>query len=234
MADPVSLSNDRLHQMLDDLLSDAAPTGALESDKFWHFMAAVARGRGITETLHASGLQWADKAPPSPKKSLPHRQFRAYHIGLLAQLLMDAGRMGGASVLPGNFNHSLIASDLISMLGGKGGLGEADPLILTSGRGGKATIRRHARNRVVGAILWRAEHSKKSVAAVRASYLPDVVKTTWDSWMKEAKEYGGNVVEDAKKAGRAGDVSSPYAVTDDKLRRLVALAHELQRRRKSL
>lgn len=223
--------------LLANLLSKAGSNGELNSDAFWRFVAALAQGRGITAALHDAGLDAVAAAPASPAATRNFREARAYHIAVLNQFLMDAGGLAGCpSILPANFRHGVVASDLLAMLGGVGGMGEAEPQILKSARGGSANLRRYARQRIVGTVLWRAARTGASRAAIWDALMPPDVdgatpdKTVLDKWLAECGGAKGELACTARAAGAAGDMASPYAATDDELAPVIKLARTAQGR----
>jgi hypothetical protein len=123
-----SLDPEELLARLRALLATADPaTGALDQDAFWEFVAGVAQGRGITTRLHEAGLEKLTTVRPPILRTSNARGGRAYHIGLLTQLVTDiGGPPERASVFPASFDYGAIAGDLMTMLGGPRGLGE-DP-----------------------------------------------------------------------------------------------------------
>lgn len=230
-----ALGTDELLARLRALLSNARPeTGDLEADEFWKFVAAVAQGRGITTRLHDAGIEQLEKVAPSPAGTRNERERRAYHIGLLARLLMDIGGPAGrASVLPANFSHAAVVGDLLAMLGGPGGMGEARPQILASERGGAGNLRRHARRALVGAVLWRAAREGRSQAEIRGGLLPDMDKSVWDGWLREVGGANGEFAGAARDAGAAGRRDDYWSWTDEQLGPVIQLARGGQGRRNS-
>ncbi len=152
-----------LHALLSDLLADgAANGGTLNPDSFWQFAAALAQGRGIMAGLHAEGIDAGSRVNPSPRKTQDARQRRAYHVAVLLHLLPGIGRRqdqpdnskrDGASLLPGNFNAGVVASDLLSMLENYPGARAGEGQILPTGKGGQGQLRGYARRIIVGCCI---------------------------------------------------------------------------------
>jgi hypothetical protein len=221
----------QLHVMLDDLLADAEASGAdLDADRFWHFVTALAQGRGITSRLHDEGLEAVADVPPGAR--LHERQRRAYHIGLLTRLVTDIGRLPGLpSILPGNFSHGLIAADLQSMLAGQTGQGRGKPQVLYGGESGIDNLRKMAREQLVGAIFWRMGRSGLSQTKVREALIPDLDKQTWDGWLRDCGGSDGEWAQGALEAGRSGQEGVGWAASDADLARVIKLAREGRGRR---
>jgi hypothetical protein len=225
----------QLHAMLDELLADAEGSaegsGAdLDADAFWHFVTALAQGRGITSRLHEAGLAAVAGAPPGAHRH--DRERRAYHIGLLARLVTDIGRLPGQpSILPGNFSHGVIAADLLSMLAGQTGQGRGKPLVLYGGESGIDNLRKMARQQLVGAIFWRMGRSGLSQTKVREALIPDLGKQTWDGWLRKFGGSDGTLAQDALEAGRSGQEGVGWAASDADLARVIKLAREGRGRR---
>ncbi|PVH30328.1 hypothetical protein DDE20_01880 [Pararhodobacter oceanensis] len=214
--------------MLSELLAKGSNgTGALNEGGFWHFIAAVAQGRGITENLHAAGLEAVNEVPQSPVSTFNSRQHRAYHIRLLAQLILGLGASPDhVSVLPSNFNHGAVVADLLQMLEGPGGMGEAAPQMLYSNRQAATALIRYARQRLVGTVLWRIGHTGKTQDAVWRDLMgDDAEKTRLDRWLKALGGRRGEFGRSALVAGQAGDLSSPYAASNEELAEVVELAN---------
>ena len=231
------LSRDGLHAALDALLDAAdADAGRLHPDAFWEFVAMITFGRGITEGLHGAGLEALSAVPGSPAASRNERETRAYHLGLLIQLLMDLGRLPGeASVLPANFQHGVIVADMLGMLAGPGGLGEGAPQILTSAKKGWAQMRRFARRSLVGVVRWRMGKTGKTREEVWFDLMGnEASKATLDDWQAEAGGPHGNLCRDAFEAGRASKPMRRWGDSNAELAPLIALANSAPGKRKTV
>ena len=219
-----------LHVALGAMMLEAeANGGRLDKEGFWEFVAMVAQGRGIAEDLHAAGLaalQAVRGQTQDPKGSMLQRQERAYHLGLLAQLLMDAGRVPGqASVLPANFQHGVVVHDLMGMLAGPDKMGEGAPLILTSDRKGLTGMRREARGRLVGVVRWRMGRTGTTRDKVWFELMGNDASTaTLDGWQEDVGGGKGPLCVGAFEAGRRGDLDTPLAASNSDLSRIIALA----------
>ncbi|WP_156209664.1 hypothetical protein [Pseudorhodobacter wandonensis] len=223
-----------------DAILDAADAngGRLDADAFWTFVAGLAQGRGITDGLHYAGLEAVQDVPSktqNPQKAKSKRERRAYHIGVLAQLLMDVGRMPGqGSLLPGSFQHGVVAHDLLGMQEGPDGVGRGDPQILTSGRKGIAKIRQAARFRLVGVVFWRVGRTGQTQEAVWNDLMGegDAEKSRLDRWLKEFGGAKGDLVTTAHAAGAANDTSSLFAKSNLELASTIQLVNQGSGRRK--
>jgi hypothetical protein len=183
-----------LHTMLDDLLDVAEANGGhVTPDSLRAFLAGVAQGRGVDDHLHEAGIKALQAVPQSPRNTFNERQSRAYHIGVLRQLLLVLGGIPGqASPLPGNFNHGALCGDLTAMLGGKGATGAGAPQILTSARKGQDQLKKFARSVLVGAVYFEAERSQRSLPDVFGELLhPDFPERTWQGWVRKTAEAQG-------------------------------------------
>jgi hypothetical protein len=226
--------DEQLMTMLRDLLSAASSGGEQDPYRAADFVGALLRRLGITDLLHEDGMGAAQAVPTSPAGTLKKRQERAYHLTVLYQVLLLFGhRSGEPTFFPADFAVGVLVSDLRAMLRGPGGLGEAEPQLLTTGRKGKAALRRHARQRLVGFVIWRAAHPGEKLIAVREALLPQLDKAAWDKWLKEVGGAEGELARGARAAGEVGDVSSPYVIPDSQLPELIALAMSGQRRSKA-
>lgn len=221
-----------LHAALDVVLDAAdGDGGRLDPDAFWELAAMLTQGRGITADLHGAGLEAAGASPQSPKTTLNERQTRAYHIGLLIQLIMDIGRLPGqGSLLPSNFLHGVVIHDLMGMLGGAGGMGKSKPQILTTGRKGLGGIQWAARAQLVGVVFWRKGHTGQTQVAIWANLMRDynAEKSKLDRWLSDFGGANGDLVTAAFAAGKAGDMSSPYAKSNAELAATLELADKTQ------
>lgn len=218
-----------LHDALDTML-DRADTegGRLEADAFWTFATMLAQGRGLTEGLHLAGIEAVRGLPKSPSKTLTDRQRRAYHIGLLAHLLIGLGRLPGqGSILPENFKHGVVAHDLKGMLGGPGAMGEGDPQILSSGKRGEIGLRREARRRLVGVVRWRMGAAGATRDAVWTDLMGgggNAEKSKLDRWQAEFGGKSGALCREAFAAGRAGTRINSWDASNAELADVIALA----------
>lgn len=218
-------SRQELHAALDALL-DTTGSGSMDPDALWEFVTGLAQGRGVTENLHKAGSEAAAGVGPSPAATFNARQIRAYHIGLLVALLMQVGRMPGqGSILPGNFQHGVVAHDLLGMLQGPGGMGEGDPQILTSAKGGKVGLRRAARRRLVGVVRWRMGRTRATREDVWFGLMGyEAEKSMLDRWQREFGGAEGWLCREAFAAGAAGDTTRPWAASDHDLKPVIELA----------
>lgn len=206
-SDGQTISDRELLARLEGLLHNADPeTGAIDKDEFWQFIAALALGRGIAEGLHTAGGEAVARVNPSPAKSFNERQGRAYHIGLLEQLLLDVGRSGGPSILPGNFKDGAVVADLLMMQGGKSGTGTGKPQMLYSDKAGLGDMRRHARSVWVLAICYRAARDAVSLASLHKGPLPG---KTWRGWKDEVDNETLAAATEAGKQARKNGVPVP-------------------------
>lgn len=65
--DGVDTEQGRLHKMLDQLQDKSdADGGRLDSDRFWHFVSALAQGRGLAEHYDSEGLKEKEQLPYDP------------------------------------------------------------------------------------------------------------------------------------------------------------------------
>ncbi|MDZ4136781.1 MAG: hypothetical protein U1D06_14510, partial [Paracoccaceae bacterium] len=211
--------DDELRERLGALLSGEG--GRLVPADFWQFVAAVGQGRGIAQDLHSAGIDALAEAPASPAHTREARQRRAYHIGLTARLLLAVGGdPGEASILPTNFSHGAVVSDLMSLLGGRTGLGNGDPQILNTSRRGLGHLRGHARRILVGVVLWRAGRTGKTPTAIWGDLMGDGgEKTKWDRWLREFGCADGEFARDVFAAGGRADASgwfAPFAIDNGK------------------
>jgi len=224
------IPRDQLHALLDHLLESAAADGKLQPDAFWTFAAGLAQGRGIGDALHAAGLEAAGtetETRPVLREAQNELRHRAYHIGLLVRLLADIGLLSGPSILPGNFNAGAVVSDLLVMLRGPGGAGEAKPEILTSKRKGQNALRRHARRVLLCAILWRQAHERVPLVSVIERF--DLSQDRFNAWLRESGGISGELAQAARNSGEKGDTSNPYwSAPDAELAPLIKLAHKSQ------
>jgi hypothetical protein len=231
-----------LHAALDALLDAAdADVGRLESDAFWAFAAMLASGRGIAVGLHEDGLEAVRATPDSPLNTRNERQTRAYHIALTAALLARVGRLPGqGSILPANYQHGVVIQDLLWMLGGNAGTGEADPQLLTSGRGGIGGLRRAARRRLVGVVRWRMGATGKTRAQVWDDLMgdrderngdQDADPTKLDRWQSEFGGVDGWLCRTAFEAGAARQDTRGWSATNEELADVIALARASSGRR---
>lgn len=229
-----SIPEVQLHQMLSDLLSTSDPnTGALDEDKFWHFVAALGQGRGITESLHAHGLEAVNHVAVSPRASFEARKQTAYHAGLLMRLLLgigralqeptDASKQDDASILPGNFNTLVVAGDLLSMQEGHPSAKPGKPQLLRQFKNGEENIRAFARRIVVGAVLYRMARFGRSNAKVREELDPYLEKPTWERWQREFGGPTGEFAQRVKAQAEQGE-SSNFDLSDEKLSEILAVA----------
>lgn len=234
------VSGPDLHAALEVLLQDAhLRGGSLDATAFWVFVAAIAHGRGITEGLHNEGIAALAAAPTSPKATVNVRQTRAYHIGLLRQLVMDIGGIRGqASILPVNFKHGVMASDLTTMLDRASGGGSGGPLILTSARKGADPMRKHAKMQLVGVVFWRMGRTGATRRAIWSGLMGQgAEKTKLDRWVAEFGGAEGEYARAALTAGQAWNTFDPpgpfasLAADDTSLAPLITLATSGQGRR---
>lgn len=220
-------SREDLHAVLDAIL-DAADMdkGRLDPDAFWTFAAMLAQGRGITERLHEAGIEALRATPDSPRNTHNERQRRAYHIGLTAALLAGAGRLPGqVSILPANYLHGVVIQDLLWMLGGDAGTGEAEPLILKSGKGGEAGLRKAARRRLVGVVRWRMGATGKTRAQVWEDLMGHrAEKITIDRWQRQCGGATGWLCQTAYAAGQTGQSLHGWDATNSQLEGVIKLA----------
>lgn len=215
-----------LHNHLNRLLDAAdADGGRLDMDDFWHFVAALAQGRGITEALHSDGLEGVCNTPNSPANTLEQRKRRAYHIAVTAHLLAAAGRLPGqGSILPPGYNHGVVVHDLLGMLGGNTGQGEADPQILTSMKKGKAGLRRAAQRRLVGVVYWRMGRTGKTRAEIWDDLMGlDAEKSKIDRWQRECGGPDGWLCQTALAAGKADQRGKSWDASNEELADVIRL-----------
>lgn len=232
-----ALSRTDLHAALDALLDQAdAVDGRTDADAFWEFVAGLAQGRGLTDALHEAGLEASVAVSPAPAKTLDERQKRAYHIGLLAALVMQVGRLPGqGSLLPANFQHGAIAFDLLGMLRGPSGMGDGAPLILTSARQGRDGLRHAARRQLVGVVYWRMGATGRSRAKVWEDLMGvHADKYTIDRWQHEFGGAKGELCQAAFAAGKAGKSEHGWSATNDELKGTIELVLSAPRRPKDL
>lgn len=228
------VSRAELHSLLDMLLEQAEEdAGQLAPDGLRDFLAGLVQGRGITERWHEAGLEALRAVPDSPKKTFNERQARAYHLGLLAQLLLDLGGLpGSASPLPGNFQHGVIVHDLQAMRGGQGGLGTGWPLVLSPARKGQDGLVKAARRHLVGVVRWRMGYTGKGREDIWRGLMGDrAEKTKLDRWQREFGGADGDFCQACQAAGKAGDLSSPYAASDQNLAEIIDLANKARGKR---
>lgn len=205
------IDSERLVVMLRELLAGAdANGGKMALGDFCRFSAAVTQGREITEALHDVGTEAANavaKEHPSPASTLADRQRRAYHIALLRQFLMEVGGLPGeASVLPGNFKHGVIVSDLSAMLGGHTGEGQGStPQILSSNGEGATALRHHAQWEIVCGVYWRAGRDGGTLSSVYEGLGLD--KELWDPWLRRLRRDHPDFPDLAREAGAHGSTA---------------------------
>lgn len=220
-------SREELLAALDALLDAAdANGGRLDADGFWSFAAMLATGRGIAEGLHEAGMEALRATPDSPLNTRNERQWRAYHIGLTAALLAGAGRLPGqGSILPANYLHGVVIQDLLWMLGGAAGTGEAAPQFLATSKGGDAGLRRAARQRLVGAVRWRMGATGKTRAQVWEDLMGHRAdKITIDRWQRQFGGAEGWLCQTAYAAGQTGQSLHGWDATNSQLEGVIKLA----------
>ena len=185
--------------------------GQIDPETFWQFVSLLAHGRGITEWLDQVGMKFVEavdkqgKRPPA--KDRGDEQARAYHRGVLGQLLSDMSSDNGKrmSILPDRFDALEVAKDLAAMGPNPYGLAGGEPRILRQRRGKQGFDRDMARHVVVSYVCWKAAHEGISRTKVRESLPSFIPQPTWDSWIRGAKETG----QRAKKAGESGEPKPP-------------------------
>jgi hypothetical protein len=224
-----------LHTALDVLLDGADTDGRIDTDRFWMFAALMAQGRGLTEGLHDAGLDALRTVPESPRATFAVRQVRAYHIALLARVLLDVGRLPGqGSILSANFQHGAVVHDLLGMVGGSGGIGEGDPQILNSGRQGEAGLRREARRRLVGVVRWRMGRTGVTRETVWNDLMGggrNAEKSKIDRWQAEFGGGSGALCSAAFAAGKTGTRLNSWDATNEELADVIALVRTSPGRR---
>jgi hypothetical protein len=223
-----AFTREELHSLLDILLHRSEiEEGRIDPKHFWTFVTALAQERGITDDLHSAGLVQANAIPKSPSKTYNQREKRAYHIGLLIELIANiGGEPDTASILPANFNHFLILSDLYTMLEGNTGTGSSAPQVLNSTRQGIASQRKYARRILVGTVLWRMGHTGKKRNEVWLELMgyEHAEKTKLDRWLKEFGGHKGEFAMSAFATGQSGVTDSIFAQPNQYLEQYIALA----------
>lgn len=215
-----AVPGDQLHAMLDALLHpNMAP------DAFWHFVAALAQGRGVADRLHEEGMEAVNAVTPSPTDKpadMEHKKFRAYQIGLLRLLLLDMHRGGEASVFPaGALRVGAICGDLDMMLAGKNGTGLGRPQFLYSNWDGNQYLAQAGRRAFVGAVYYYAAwHRIDPLAALSALGARDLNRSTWRTWVAKQGGETGDLVSAAIADGEAGLENSQWNLPPNKLERL--------------
>jgi hypothetical protein len=143
---------------------------------------------------------------------------------------MQVGRLPGqGSLLPANFQHGAIAFDLLGMLRGPSGMGDGNPLILTSGRQGMDGLRHAARRQLVGVVYWRIGATGRSRAKVREDLMGlHAEKRTIDRWLQEFGGADGELCQAALAAGKAGQSVHGWNQTNEELKPVIQLARSAQ------
>jgi hypothetical protein len=231
------VSDDKLIDMLRDLLSGASPSGKLGCDPFVSFVSALGQGRGVAEQLEAVAFDTANKVDTDLKKvaGLPQlaRWKRAYQIQILISVIERlASPHEHASLLPGNFSPEMLVSDLKGMLVGSGGMGAGRPQVLFSARSGKGIERRAARSFLVGVVHWRMGNSGRGRDEIWYELMGgDVDRSVLDGWMRAVDVREEQVVQRALDAGKAGEGASPYAAFGMDLAATIKTARTAQGRK---
>ena len=213
-------TRDQLHAALDALLDGLPIAGQArasdtQSEALWRFVALLAEGRGIAGRYHGEGLEAVADTPTSPAATLEDRQRARYHQRVLLALLLDVDGGGKHGPLPRNFATAAIAADLLNMLSGMVGTGEAEPLLLKSEKRGNAQMRRFARRAVVLHVLSVAGETGRSLQDVYTD-LPSasglgLEPGTWANWRRAVEKVDREV---ARAAGAAGDRSHQHEQSD--------------------
>lgn len=211
--EPISQVPDaELARALVGMLHDARKNGGqIDPDTFWQFVSLLTHGRGITEGLDRVGLDLVEavdkqgKRPPANKRA--DEQMRAYHRGIVGQLLSDMSSNNGKrlSIFPERFHALEVARDLAAMGPNPYGLALGEPRILCQKGGRRGFDRDTARHMVISYVCWKAAREGISRAKVRDSLPCEVPKRTWEGWIRDAKD----TPQRAKKAGEGGKPTPP-------------------------
>lgn len=197
-----------LARALAGMLHEARKNGGqIDPDTFWQFVGDLARGRGIMEGLHQTGLEFLAAEKQSPQIDFALRHVRAYHRGVLAKLMHDMDPQEGkrSSVLPGQFRALKVADDLIRMGANPHDMATGEPEILRAKDKRSTPEREENRRAVVSYVYWKAACDGVAIAAVLRELPDEIAKSTWDGWVRDNPQ----IAQDATAAGERGDQKPP-------------------------
>jgi hypothetical protein len=237
-------SRAELHGALDTLLDAAdADGGRLQEDAFWAFVASLAVGRGIAEGIRNAAIRHVARGglpedDPTKDRSSAERTARivqwaestarTVQWALLAAALRRLTASPG-EIVPREFQASWFIAVADNIVSGKGVAGyghNIDLLGLGTQRGSEdQTLRRAARQLLVGAVYFRAEQNGQKVACVLRELLPELPHRTWKDWVREVARTRGIPTKDVGKDVRAAVLEdgprSPFNLSDERVKELM-------------
>ncbi|MCB1466930.1 MAG: hypothetical protein KDK08_07260, partial [Rhizobiaceae bacterium] len=215
--------------------------GQLDPVLFWHFVSALAQGRGIASELAdaAAGMLSSGNIDPSE----PERFWQGYHWAVLFHLLKRLKSFEGG-ILPDGFEPLTFMSSAANIA--RGEKRYPDALGLGTGGGDQNSMARAAQAQLVMAVLFRMVRDGISEREARRHVLPhegqptetddqhEGFARTWSDWKARTAEFKNvpveALVEDAKAAVRGEIPSETYDLDGQTIQQLWHWAFERRSR----